>query len=84
MINRESRRLRVLQVGMTRNLGGIETYLIEQFRHLDKSKIDYDFVNITGEYSICYEDEILASGSNEFLRLFLEHKNPLAPLLAVV
>ena len=48
MINRESRGLRVLQVGMTRNLGGIETYLIEQFRHLDKSKIDYDFVNITG------------------------------------
>ena len=76
MINRESRRLRVLQVGMTRNLGGIETYLIEQFRHRDKSKIDYDFVNITGEYSICYEDEILASGSKIF-KVVSRHKNPL-------
>lgn len=76
MINREPRRLRVLQVGMTRNLGGIETYLIEQFRHLDKSKIDYDFVNITGEYSICYEDEILASGSKIF-KVVSRHKNPL-------
>ena len=76
MINRESRRLRVLQVGMTRNLGGIETYLIEQFRHLDKSKIDYDFVNITGEYSICYEDEILTSGSKIF-KVVSRHKNPL-------
>ena len=76
MINRESRRLRVLQVGMTRNLGGIETYLIEQFRHLDKSKIDYDFVNITGEYSICYEDEILASGSKIF-KVVSRHKKPL-------
>lgn len=76
MINRESRRLRVLQVGMTRNLGGIETYLIEQFRHLDKSTIDYDFVNITGEYSICYEDEILASGSKIF-KVVSRHKNPL-------
>lgn len=76
MINRESRRLRVLQVGMTRNLGGIETYLIEQFRHLDKNKIDYDFVNITGEYSICYEDEILASGSKIF-KVVSRHKNPL-------
>ena len=76
MINRESRRLRVLQVGMTRNLGGIETYLIEQFRHLDKSKIEYDFVNITGEYSICYEDEILASGSKIF-KVVSRHKNPL-------
>lgn len=76
MTNRESRVLRVLQVGMTRNLGGIETYLIEQFRHLDKSKIDYDFVNITGEYSICYEDEILASGSKIF-KVVSRHKNPL-------
>lgn len=76
MINRESRRLRVLQVGMTRNLGGIETYLIEQFRHLDKSTIDYDFVNITGEYSICYEEEILASGSKIF-KVVSRHKNPL-------
>lgn len=40
--------IKVLQVGMTRNLGGIETYLIEQFRHLDTSRIMYDFVNITG------------------------------------
>lgn len=76
MTNREPRVLRVLQVGMTRNLGGIETYLIEQYRHLDKSKIDYDFVNITGEYSICYEDEILASGSKIF-KVVSRHKNPL-------
>ena len=76
MTNREPHVLRVLQVGMTRNLGGIETYLIEQSRHLDKSKIDYDFVNITGEYSICYEDEILASGSKIF-KVVSRHKNPL-------
>lgn len=76
MTIREPHVLRVLQVGMTRNLGGIETYLIEQFRHLDKSKIDYDFVNITGEYSICYEDEILASGSKIF-KVVSRHKNPL-------
>ena len=76
MTKREPHVLRVLQVGMTRNLGGIETYLIEQFRHLDKSKIDYYFVNITGEYSICYEDEILASGSKIF-KVVSRHKNPL-------
>lgn len=76
MTNREARVLRVLQVGMTRNLGGIETYLIEQFRHIDKTKIDYDFVNITGEYSICYEDEILASGSKIY-KVVSRHKNPL-------
>ena len=76
MTKREPHVLRELQVGMTRNLGGIETYLIEQFRHLDKTKIDYDFVNITGEYSICYEDEILASGSKIF-KVVSRHKNPI-------
>nr|WP_054674422.1 hypothetical protein [Veillonella denticariosi] len=76
MTNREHKGLRVLQVGMTRNLGGIETYLIEQFRHLDTSRITYDFVNITGEYAICYEDEILGAGSKIF-KVVSRHKNPL-------
>lgn len=58
--------IKVLQVGMTRNLGGIETYLIEQFRHLDTSRIMYDFVNITGEYNICFEEEIKAKGNRIF------------------
>lgn len=35
---------------MTRNRC-IESYLI-QFRHIDKSKIMFDFVNITSEYDI--------------------------------
>ena len=33
-------------------------------------------MNITGEYSICYEDEILASGSKIF-KVVSRHKNPL-------
>ena len=76
MIYGEHQALRVLQVGMTRNLGGIETYLIEQFRHLDTNRITYDFVNITGEYAICYEDEILGAGSKIF-KVVSRHKNPI-------
>lgn len=76
MIYGEHQTLRVLQVGMTRNLGGIETYLIEQFRHLDTNCITYDFVNITGEYAICYEDEILGAGSKIF-KVVSRHKNPI-------
>ena len=67
--------IKVLQVGMTRNLGGIETYLIEQFRHLDTSRIMYDFVNITGEYNICFEEEIKAKG-NRIFSFVSRHKNP--------
>lgn len=68
--------LQVLQVGMTKNIGGIETYLIEQYRHIDKSKFKYDFVNITGEYDIAFQNEILSSGSQIF-NIISRHKNPI-------
>ena len=53
--------IRVLQIGMTKNIGGLETYLMQQFRHLDKSKVVYDFVNITGEYDIVFRTEIYSA-----------------------
>ena len=49
---------KILQVGLSRNIGGVETYLIEQYRHLDRSRIDYDFINMIGETKIAFEDEI--------------------------
>lgn len=68
--------VKVLQIGMTRNPGGLETYLMQQFRALDKSKIHYDFVNITGEYDIVFQNEILRSGSKVFA-VNSRHKNPI-------
>ena len=67
---------RVLEVGMTRNWGGLETYLMQQFRHLDPARVHYDFVNITGEYDICFQQEILDAGSEVF-RVCSRHRNPL-------
>ena len=58
--------VRVLQVGMTRNWGGLETYLMQQFRHLDPARVHYDFANITGEYDICFQQEIRDAGSNVY------------------
>lgn len=66
----------VLQVGMTRNWGGLETYLMQQFRHLDPARVHYDFVNITGEYDICFQQEILDAGS-EVYSVCSRHRNPL-------
>ena len=50
--------IKILQIGMTRNIGGLETYLMQQFRHLDRSRVTYDFVNITAEHEIVFADEI--------------------------
>ena len=72
----EERPRRVLQIGMTRNWGGLETYLMQQFRHLDPARVCYDFVNITGEYDICFQQEILDAGS-EIYSVCSRHRNPL-------
>lgn len=67
---------KILQIGMTRNVGGLETYLMNQFRKLDRARIVYDFVNITGEYQIAFADEIEQAGSKIFA-IPSRHKNPL-------
>ena len=68
--------IKVLQIGMTRNIGGLETYLMQQFRHLDRAKIIYDFVNITAEHEIAFADEILSSGSKIF-GVVSRHRSPI-------
>lgn len=68
--------VRILQIGMTKNIGGLETYLMQQFRHLDKSKITYDFVNITAEDEIVFKQEILDAGSHVY-GVRSRHSNPI-------
>ena len=68
--------IKILQVGMTRNLGGLETYLMQQFQNLDRNKIIYDFVNITNEYEIVFADEIKRYGSKIY-GICSRHKNPI-------
>lgn len=68
--------VKVLQIGMTRNHGGLETYLLQQWRHLDAHKVHYDFVNITGEYTIVGQKEIEQSGSRIY-SVCSRHLHPL-------
>lgn len=69
--------MRILQVGLTTTIGGMEMYVMEQFRHLDKSKIVYDFVNNTSESGkLAFTDEILKSGSVIY-NIPSRHSNPL-------
>lgn len=56
--------MKILQIGMTRNIGGLETYLMSQYRNL--AEISYDFMNITGEYEIVFADEIKKRGGKIF------------------
>lgn len=68
--------VKILQIGMTRNLGGLETYLMQQFNHIDKEKVTYDFVNITSEHEIVFANKIRKAGAKIF-DICSRHKNPL-------
>ncbi len=71
-------KIRILQVGMTSNIGGLETYLIQQFRNLDKARIVYDFVNndLGNGCKIAFEDEIKENGGKIY-NIISRKKNPI-------
>ena len=68
--------IKVLQIGMTKNIGGIEHYLISQYNFLDKNKIMYDFVNITGEDPMVYTTYLSEQGSFIY-NIVSRHRNPI-------
>ena len=68
---------------MTSNIGGMETYIMSQYRHLDKTCIQYDFLNITGEKNIVFSDEILSCGSAIY-NVCSRHNNPLKHYLQII
>lgn len=69
-------KIKVLQIGMTSNIGGLETYLMQQFDHIDKNKLQYDFVNITAEKDIVYKEKIITQGSKIY-NIKSRHSNPI-------
>ena len=38
--------IRILVIGMHNEIGGVETFLMNYYRNIDKSKIQFDFVNM--------------------------------------
>lgn len=55
--------IRILQVGMSPYYGGTESFIMNQYRKIDKSKIQFDFLNVYKEKIAC-QDEIERLGGN--------------------
>jgi glycosyltransferase involved in cell wall biosynthesis len=55
--------IRVLQVMSSMNRGGAETMIMNIYRNIDRSKVQFDFV-VHGEKKYDYEDEIISLGGN--------------------
>ena len=73
------KKIKVLQVGIDSNLGGIETYLLELAKHIDKGCFQLDFLFYEGE-SPCFFKELTDLGCNfKFIRS--RRKSPLGNVL---
>lgn len=53
--------IRVLQVGMSPYYGGTESFIMNQYRVIDKERIQFDFLNVYQEKIAC-QDEIESLG----------------------
>lgn len=57
--------IRVLQIGFSRNPGGVENVVMNYFRKIDRTEIIFDFLDIYGD-GIAYYDEIVALGGRVY------------------
>lgn len=67
--------VKVLVFGMTPNPGGVESFLMNYYRKIDRNKIHFDFLCNTHN-EIAYQDEIKSLGGKIF-RIPMRSKHPL-------
>lgn len=70
----EDKIIKVLQIGATDNLGGIETYLKNYYDNIDNNKLQFDFINMYEE--ICFQKYYKTKGSKVF-KILSYRKNPI-------
>ena len=56
--------VRILQIGMSSNPGGVENFIMNIYRNIDRSKVQFDFLVDHNLKNIAYEDEIIALGGH--------------------
>lgn len=60
---KDNRIIRILQIGMSPYYGGTESFLMSQYRAIDRTKIQFDFLNVYNEKIAC-QDEIESLGGH--------------------
>lgn len=57
--------VRILVFGMTENPGGVESFLINYYRYIDRDKFQFDFL-CNSHNPVAYEDELIRMGARTF------------------
>lgn len=79
MENERKYPIRVLHRGMSYNKGGIETFIMNLYRNIDKTKVQFDFLVPEG-MNIAFEDEIIAMGGRIYKVICGIRNNPIKGL----
>ena len=74
--------IRVLHILHSMNRGGAENAIMNYYRHIDRKKVQFDFL-LTEPSKCQFEDEILSLGGRVFRVPLLTIKNPLPYLTGV-
>lgn len=54
---------KILQIGMTANYGGIESWIFNLYKNIDRTKFEFVFINMErNNQKIAYEDQIISMG----------------------
>lgn len=63
MSNNKKYPLRILQIGMSTNYGGTEAFLMNLYRNIDRTKYQFDFLNVYDEPLTC-QSKIISLGGH--------------------
>ncbi len=61
---KNSQPIRILQVGMHDQIGGIETFLMNYYRNINHDKVQFNFISIHNK--MCFENEIKKIGGKVY------------------
>lgn len=67
--------IRILIWGMSENIGGIETFIMNVYRNIDRNKVQFDFLCSHDSPSIAFEEEIVHMGGRIFRIMYSERES---------
>ena len=69
--------IRILQWGMTNNVGGVEVFIMNIYRNIDRDKVQFDFLLSHNQPTIPFEDEINQLGGRVFRVTYGQKESPI-------
>lgn len=70
----EREKIRVLQIGVHDKIGGVETFIMNYYRNINRSIIQFDFISMFNK--LCFEDEMINLGAKIY-KVTNVKKNPI-------